>query len=217
MQVIMRLKCIFLVCCLGVFFSSCATVEDEVNKPASYWYEKIILEVANGHLERADNYFNSLQGEHTASPLIGEALILLAKAHMDNNEHLLAGFFANEYKIRYSNVKNVDYVAFLGIETNYYAFDTYAKNQGLINDNISEISNFVALNPNNRYLPYIRHILTSFKLAQKEVNDEIIRIYNLQDKDLAVEKYKQYNENLGIQDIEFKHSHIPWYVQMFNW
>lgn len=200
----------------ALMFGACASVE-EFNKPASFWYEKIIIEISKGNLEKADNYFNSLQSEHTASPLIGEALIMLTKAHIDKHEHLLAGFFANEYKMRFSNSKNVDYIAFLGTEVNYYAFGNYSKDQGFIDDNINEISHFVTLNGNNKYLPYIRHILTSFKLSQLEINNEIIRIYDIKDKELAKEKYEQKNKDLGVNDIAFIPSHIPWFVKMFSW
>ena len=82
----------------SLFFSACSDDADEFNKSASYWYEQIIIAVADGNLEKADNFFNSLQNEHSASPLIKDALILLAKEHSERNEHLLAGFFANEYK-----------------------------------------------------------------------------------------------------------------------
>lgn len=206
----------FITFLLSLFLISCAPVE-EFNRPASFWYEKIIIEISRGNLERADNYFNSLQSEHIASPLIGEALLMLSKAHMDNNEHLLAGFFANEYKVRFSNPKNSDYVSFLSIESSYYAFVNYSKDQGYINDNIKEVSNFIILNTNNKYLPYIKHILTTFKLSSLEINKEIIRIYTLQDKILADEKYKQYNKDLGVSSVEFTPSYVPWYVKIFSW
>lgn len=202
---------------LSFLFISCSTSVEEMNKPALFWYERMIIAITDGDLERADNFFNSLQSEHISSPLIQEALILLAKAHMEKNEHLLAGFFASEYKTRYSNVNNVDYIAFLGIETNYYAFGNYAKDQGFINSNISNISGFVLLNKNNKYLPYIRHILTAFRLSQLEINKGVIGIYNMKDKEEAVKIYQQKNEELGVNDIEYTPSNIPWYVRIFSW
>lgn len=197
------------------FFAGCADDEAEFNRSASYWYEQMIIALADGNLEKADNYFNSLQNEHSASPLIKEALIMLTKAHSENNEQLLAGFFANEFKTRFSDEKNADYVGFLIMQTNYYAFGNYTKDQGFVNDNVSEISSFITLNPKNKYLPYIRHILTSFKLAQLEVNKEIARIYRIKDKDSAEQKYLE--QSASMDGIEFEPSHIPWYVKMFSW
>lgn len=201
-----------------IFFVSCSNNSDnDFNKPASFWYEKLLIAVSNGNLEQADNYYNSLSSEHAASPLIGEALLVLIKAHMDNNEHLLASFFANEYKTRFSNAKNMDYMSFLEIESNFYAFGSYGKDQGFINDQVSDIEKFVDLNGKNRYLPYIGHILTSFKLSKFEMNREIIRVYGVKDKVDAKEKYEGYNKELGVEEIEFIPSHIPWYVRIFSW
>ena len=145
-----------------IFFCACSkSVNEEFNKPASFWYERLIYAISNGDLELADSYYNSLSSEHSASPLLPEALLLLIQAHIDNKEHLLASFFVNEYKTRFSNANNVDYIAFLGIETNFYAFDNYVKDQGFIDDNIKDINHFIILNQNNKYMPYISHILTS--------------------------------------------------------
>lgn len=197
------------------FFAGCADDGAEFNKSASYWYEQMIIAIADNNLERADNYFNSLQNEHSASPLIKEALIMLTKAHSENNEQLLAGFFANEFKTRFSDEKNANYAGFLIMQTNYYAFGNYTKDQGFVNENVNEISTFVALNQNNKYLPYIRHILTSFKLAQLEMNKEIARIYRIKDKDSAEKKYLE--QSASLDGIDFEPSHIPWYVKMFSW
>lgn len=200
-----------------VFFIGCASNEELVNQSAQFWYEQIIIALADGNLQKADSYFNSLQSEHTASPFIKEALLMLAKYHMAENEHLLAGFFSEEYKIRFSSTQNVNYVEFLGLEAGYYAFGNYTKDHGYINDNISNIESFISLNKNNEYLPYIRHMLTSFKLAQLELNNEIKRVYKVKDKAAAQEAYNKKNIALGVENIEFRKSRIPWWVQAFSW
>lgn len=200
-----------------LIFCACSNTKDSINKPALFWYEQIIIAINNNNLESADNYFNSLQSEHIASPLIKEALILLLQAHMDNNEHLLSTFFINDYKTRYSNNDNKDFIEFLLKKSNYYAFNNYSKDHGFINEVLTDLQSFIILNPNNTYLPYIKHILTSFKLASLEIDKEIIRIYNLQDKYSAKEKYENNIKKLGVDNIEFIPSHIPWYVRIFNW
>lgn len=199
----------------SLFFSACSDDADEFNKSASYWYEQIIIAVADGNLEKADNFFNSLQNEHSASPLIKDALILLTKEHSERNEHLLAGFFANEYKTRFSEPKNADYVGFLNIQTNFYAFGNYTKDQGFVNENVNEITAFVISNQHSKFLPYLRHILTTFKLAQLEINQEIARVYRMKDKEIAQKQYE--SKNADLEGIDFEPSHIPWYVKIFSW
>lgn len=214
------LKNLFLKAMLGfviLALAGCATKDEEINQSASYWYEQMIIAIADGNLQKADSYFSSLQSEHLASPLINEALLMLSKAHMDNNENLLAGYFAGEYKIRFSNSSNVDYMSYLGLLSSYYAFGSYTKDQGFIDSSISDFTHFITLNKNNKYMPYIRHILTTFKLSKQEMNNEIIRVYKMKDKDLAVSHYQQKNEELGVGEIEFEPSHVPWYIKMLSW
>lgn len=212
----MSKKILFII--MMIFISACSNnTKDDFNKPASFWYEAMIIAIKDNQLEKADNYFNSLQSEHIASPLIGDALLMLAQAHMENNEHLLSNFFINEYKTRFSNIKNKDFIELMTNATKYYAFNNYSKDQGFIDENIKDMQSFIILNSNNIYLPYIKHILTSFKLSLFEIDKDIIRIYKLQDKEVAQKKYEEDSKKLGVDEIEFIPSHIPWYVRIFNW
>jgi len=68
----------------GILFSACSKEVDEYNKPALYWYSKIIESISNGNYDKADDYYSSLQGEHIGSPLLPEATMILAIAHMHN-------------------------------------------------------------------------------------------------------------------------------------
>ena len=203
---------------LVIFLCACSkNTREDFNRPASFWYEEIIIAIKNNQLEKADNYFNSLQSEHIASPLIAEALLMLAQAHMENNEHLLSIFFINEYKTRFSNVKNKDFIELMTNTAKYHAFSNYSKDQGFIDESIKDMQSFIILNSNNIYLLYIKHILTSFKLALFEIDKDIIRIYKLQDKDIAQKRYEEHSKSLGVDDIKFIPSDIPWYVRIFNW
>ena len=56
-------------------------------------------------------------------------------------------------------------MGFLNIQTNFYAFGNYTKDQGFVNENVNEITAFVISNQHSKFLPYLRHILTTFKLA----------------------------------------------------
>ena len=86
-----------------VVMSGCSKDIEEYNKPAIYWYTKIVESVSNGNLERADNYYSSLQGEHIGSPLLPEATMILAIAHMQDEEYILTEHFLDEYNNRYAN------------------------------------------------------------------------------------------------------------------
>ena len=93
-----------------LYFSACSQKELEYNKPAMYWYENILKEINFGNLEGADSNFSSLQSEHINSPLVPEAMLILAQAHMDREEYLLATFYIDEYEKRYSTIGDQDYL-----------------------------------------------------------------------------------------------------------
>jgi len=72
---------------LLTFMAGCGSKsEEEYEKPALYWYQKMMKKIASGNLEKADNIFTSLESEHISSPLIPQAMLILMQAHMDNEE-----------------------------------------------------------------------------------------------------------------------------------
>ena len=102
---------------LFVIFTGCSKEIDEYNKPAIYWYSKLVQEVSNGDLDRADSYYSSLQGEHIGSPLLPEATMILAIAHMHFEEYLLSDHFLDEYIKRYATTNEKEQAEFLKIKS----------------------------------------------------------------------------------------------------
>lgn len=104
--------------CLALFFSACSSKTnsglalDEINKPADYWYQNMLKEIRNDDLEKADSYFVSLQSEHLNSPLLSEAMLILGRAHMQEEEYMLAGFYFDEFTKRFGNTDNIDFIRF---------------------------------------------------------------------------------------------------------
>lgn len=84
---------------LSVFFSACSTKNDEglYNLSASEWYKQIIKDLQDKDLEKADDHYNGMASEHVADPLLETILIILAQAHMDEEEYKLAEFYLDEY------------------------------------------------------------------------------------------------------------------------
>lgn len=208
-----------LVCLLFAYsiFLGCAKKEMEYNKPATYWYESIIKEINFGNLEGADGYFSSLQSEHTNSPLIPEAMLILGQAHMEKDEYLLAAFYFDEYLKRYSSLQNQDYVRYFKILTNFYGFKNYSKDQEFISQSITDAQDFIQNYPDSRYTPYVEYIHLKFQLGQVELNRSIAKVYAQQNKPLAQEDYLNRIDKDLFKSLNPKPSHIPWYVKIFNW
>lgn len=201
---------------LLLFFSACTQKELEYNKPATYWYESILKEINFGNLEGADSYFSSLQSEHINSPLLPESMLILAQAHMDKEEYLLATFYVDEYAKRYSSFDDQDYLGYLKILANYYGFKNYAKDQEFVARSIDEIAEYLDTFPKSRYAPFVEYIYIKFKLGENELNESIANVYRRKGKIKASEDYLSRNQEV-LEGIKIKPSYIPWYVRMFNW
>ena len=89
----MKIANVLIVASLVAFMSGCASKEKEVfNMPATYWYEQIAKEIKSQDLEKADSFYTSLASEHIESPLLPDAMMMLANAHIQDEEYLLANF-----------------------------------------------------------------------------------------------------------------------------
>lgn len=199
-----------------LYFGACSQKELEYNKPAMYWYENILKEINFGNLEGADSNFSSLQSEHINSPLVPEAMLILAQAHMDREEYLLATFYIDEYEKRYSTIGDQDYLGYLKILANYYGFKNYAKDQEFMYRSISEIETYLETFPNSRYAPFVEYVFIKFKLGENDLNTAIANVYKRKGKKQAQEDYLSRNQDI-IEGLEIKSSYIPWYVRIFNW
>jgi len=134
-----------------LFFSGCSKELEEYNKPAVYWYGKIVKHISRGDLEKADNYYSSLQGEHIGSPLLPEATMILAIAHMHYEEYLLSEHFLNEYIKRYATANEKEEAEFLKIKAKYMALPNPRRDQALIEEAIKEAQKFKYNYPNSMY------------------------------------------------------------------
>ena len=112
-----------------LLFGACSKDVEEYNKPALYWYGKIVQSVSDGNLDKADDYYASLQGEHIGSPLLPEATMILAIAHMYEEEYLLSEHFLDEYEKRYATENDREYAEFLKIKAKYLSLPNPRRDQ----------------------------------------------------------------------------------------
>lgn len=222
--VINILKFFFFFFSFMILFGACSSKSnsglalDEVNKPADYWYQSMLKEIRNGDLEKADSYFTSLQSEHLNSPLLSEAMLILGRAHMQEEEYLLAAFYFDEYTKRFGNEQNIDFIKFLKLQANYFAFAKQFRDQQLLAKSIQEAQDFSQKYPYSRYRPMVDTMLLKLELANLSLNKEIIKLYNKKDKQQAAEYYQQkIDENQWVKDVFYKEAGSPWYQKIFEW
>ena len=214
----MKLKNRLLLTAVAAIFllGGCAKEVEEYNKPAIFWYSKIIQSVSNGDLELADNYYSSLQGEHIGSPLLPEATIILALAHMNFEEYLLTEHFLNEYVKRYATSNEKEDADFLKIKAKYMALPNPRRDQGLVNEAILEGEKFKKDYPNSMYLSIIDTMLTRLQLADATLNEIIADLYERLDKPKSAEYYRSIKPQSWINWDEINRANTVWYREWFE-
>ncbi|MBU0631059.1 outer membrane protein assembly factor BamD [bacterium] len=181
-----------------------------------YWYSKIIENVSNGNLEKADSYYSSLQGEHIGSPLLREATFLLAVAHMNSEEYLLSEHFLDEYISRYANVNEKEYSEFLKIKVKYMSLPNPRRDQAFIDEAIEGAKSFESKYPNSEYYPVIDTMLTRLYLARAALNETIALLYDRIDKPKSAKYYREILPQPWIKWDEVDRANTPWYREWFE-
>lgn len=199
-----------------LFMSGCGKEIDEYNKPADYWYEKMISAVSNGNLEKADGYFSSLQSEHIGSPLLGEATLIMAQAHMAYEEYLLAEHFLDEYNRRYSTKEGREYTDFLKIKSKFLALPNPGRDQGLIDETLKSVTIFKKSYPYSVYLPLVNTMEAQLQLAKGGLNEQIAALYDRLGKPKGGQYYRGIAPVTWINPADVVPADVPWYREMFE-
>ena len=201
---------------LLLMMGGCAKELDEFNKPADYWYEKMIDAVSKGNLEKADGYFSSLQSEHAGSPLLNEATLIMAQAHMAYEEYLLAEHFLDEYNRRYATREAREYTEFLKIKSKFLALPHSGRDQGLIDETIKGVRNFRTTYPRSTYMPLINTMETQLQLAKGTLNNQIAQLYDRLQKPKGAQYYRDIAPVTWIDQKDIVMADIPWYREIFE-
>jgi len=199
-----------------IFFSGCSKDIEEYNKPAVYWYAKIIESVSEGDIDKADNYYSSLQGEHISSPLLPEATMILAIAHMHYEEYLLTEHFLNEYVKRYANENEREFAEFLKIKAKYMALPNPRRDQVLINEAIKESQAFKQNYPYSMYYSVVDTMATNLYMAEAALNESIASLYDRIDKPKSAAYYRAIKPQPWIVWDEVNRAKTPWYKEWFE-
>ena len=211
------MKNIILLVCTIILFSACSSKqEEEYNKPALYWYNKMLKEISINQLDRADDTYTSLESEHRKSPLLPSALMVIATTHMDEEEYELAVYYFNEYikKFEKSNLK--DYVRYLKIKAKFLAFKQQFREQKLIDDTLKNTNDFIINYPNSSYIHLVNTIQSRLYMAKATLDMEISDLYKRTNKPKAAKVYYKKAQNSWKDIKTIKRVHVPWYRAIFE-
>jgi outer membrane protein assembly factor BamD len=199
-----------------ILFTGCGKELEEFNKPAEYWYEKMVTAVSNGNLEKADSYFSSLQSEHISSPFLAEATMIMAQAHMAHDEYLLAEHFLNEYIRRYATPEGREYAEYLKVKAKFLALPNPGRDQGLIDETLKGAEAFKMNYPYSTYLPQLNTMETQLHLARGVLNEQIAQMYERLGKPKGAVYYRDMAPVTWVKGSEIVVADVPWYREMFE-
>ena len=171
----------------------------EFNKPALYWYKRIADSISNQNMDKADEYYISLKSEHMRSPLMPTAIIMLAHAHMQNEEYLLANYYFDEYNKRYADEERREYTEFMKLKASFLGVKDVYKDQKLIIDSINTAKRYLLRYPGSEYRPLVNSLLVRLHMAQYLLNENIASLYDRTDKPKAAKIYRDKNKNSVIK------------------
>lgn len=206
-----------LILALGLFFAACAIKDNELyNLSADEWYHIIIKDLQIRDLEIADGHYNSMAAEHIADPLLERAQLILAQAHLDEDEFDLADFYLEENAKRFGTSKNMDFIRFLQIKAKFKTFAQPNRDQGLLLQGMNDIDEFSQNYPDNKYDPLVKTMLAKFNLAIYALDENIASLYRRTDRDESYEIYKEKLKNSDFNGVEFKKAKVSWYRRIFE-
>ncbi|MBL0687544.1 MAG: outer membrane protein assembly factor BamD [Sulfurospirillum sp.] len=209
-------KILISVLIISIFFGCADKNKDIYHKPALYWYGEIIKEIKNFDLEEADNLYTSLSSEHVASPLLSEAMIILAQAHMKEEEYLLANFYLDEYIKRFGTTQKSEYARFMKIKANFESFPNPNRNQQLLLDTVKNTQEFIHKYPNSQYRPMVETMFVRLKLGEYFMIKNIADLYARIDKPEAAKIYQEKFDNSSLKNAKMIKPNIPWYRAWFE-
>jgi len=201
-----------------VLFWGCSSSSEleEYNKSASYWYSKIVDSIAKDDAERADGYYSSLQSEHASSPLLKEATMMLALAHMDAEEYLLAEHFLDEYIKRYASPKERESAEFLKVKSKYLALPYSGRDQAFVADALDAALAFRQTYADSAYGDMVATMIARLSLAVAMFNENIADLYDRLGKERSALYYKSLNEQNSIDVSGALRASPAWYREMFE-
>ena len=202
---------------LCAFVRGCSTKKsDELfNLSPEAWYSQIMADIKDADLEEADKHYISFSSENIASPLLEEVSLILAQAHVDEENYTEANSYLDEYIRRNCTEEKIEYAKFLKIKANFDSFSKPNRNQKLMQNSIRELQKFIFEYPKSQYRPLADTMLVKLKLAEYNLNKGIKELYERTGRTESAEIYAQKIENSGLDDSDLIDPKTPWYRPAF--
>ncbi len=213
----MSYKHIILIAISAIVFSSCSFKEEQdYNKPALFWYNKMLKDINDFQLDNADDTYVSLESEHRKSPLLSSAIMIIADAHMQDEKYELAIYYYDSYLQKFHNNNLQDYVQYLKIKAKFMSFKQQFRDQKLISDILKDTNTFIASHQKSPYIYLIKTMQSRLYMSKAILDLEIASLYDRKDKPKAREYYEKKASKNWKDTSNIKKVSVPWYRYLFE-
>ncbi len=199
-----------------LFVAGCSGKDPQINQSAEHWYHQMVRQIAIGNLDMAGDHYTSLSGEHPRSGLIREATMMMAFAHMDRDEHLLANFYFDEYVRRFGTAQDLDRVAFFRLQADYQGIGRAGRDQRLVLDTLSRAEEFVQTHERSPLSHYGATLQAQLLLGRNYMDSEIASLYDRLKKPDAAEHHRQRATNELLEQGELVAPHTGFVRGLFE-
>ena len=133
------------------------------------------------------------------SPLMPTAIMMLAHAHMNKEEYLLANYYLDEYNKRFGEGDDREYTDFMKLKAAFLGIKDVYKDQKLIMDSIANANRYLVRYPGSAYAPLVNTILVRLHMSQYLLNENIAALYERTGKPDAAEIYREKNSDSVVE------------------
>jgi outer membrane protein assembly factor BamD len=199
-------------------FTACfdSQKELEYNKPAVYWYNKMLKQISKNNIDDADDTYTSLESEHKQSPLLPSALMIIATAHMDAEEYEMANYYFDEYLEKFGRANNINYVRYLKVKSKFMGFKNQFREQQLVLKAIIEAKNYIRSYPYSKYVFLVRTMKSRLEMAKASFDQEIADMYDRTNKPKSAKIYYTRAKHVWHDMENISSVKVPWYRAVFE-
>ncbi len=195
---------------VGIILAGCGN-DITKNQTALFWHNAIYKDVTMHNYDKADDEFTSLELEHPNSQFIPTDLLVLAKAHLYNEEYELANFYIDEYEKRYANRYETEWCEYMKSKIQFFSFQNAYTNQKKLYNTLAFVKSVINKYPDSIYIYELNTIKAKLEASKIVFNNNIASLYKRIDKPKAA-KYYEINTTQPIIPPK-----LPWYKELFNW
>lgn len=209
----------FFIILIAVFIAGCSKnpfkSEQVFNLQPEKWYSKIIKDIRQDDLKKADIDYTYFASEYVDSPLLEQMTLILAQAHINDNEYILANYYLDQYIKKFGTPSKIEFAKYLKIRANFESFSRPNTNSYLIDQSIAQINEFLYQYPYSIYRPLVDTIRTRYMLARYYMDKETLNLYKRLGRKISQKVFEKRIQNSPLKDSKMIPPKLPWYIRMF--